>query len=704
MPLTVNVQSGRKLNNKSKEDIMKEVLKVFGKGVQAVQIAYEVVRVTLKTEAEFKLAMQQSGVRLFGLWCPILGGGPPTTVVHIFDYPFEESDQIVGDTLKTYGTVKRVRKQTYISSPEVYTGTRLVSNVLTSTPPRDITIDGYPCRLWYRGQPLVCNLCGVQGHKSATCPNRDKCRRCGQTGHFARNCPNPWGNAAAAPQVPAVDDAEYPPLSSQETPSSQEVPETSTCEPPSASEESTPVESEMPTPSDTPVLFAEPGQFDNAFTSEDQRDEHVAMEQEGYFDQYLPVHEVTVSASGYIRTAPAAAVPNPAVDASQVSCVSVTPTIPPAPQNQNTTGTSQNTPSANNVMPNVGSETVAPSVVNSSAASQCETAVNTNAVSKESESAVSAKDSDKSSSNNVVNFSAASKRSVTAASTKECNNVANSSAASKGSVTAVNTKESDNVANSGAASKRSVTAVNTKQSDNGNPSAASIRSVTAVNSNESNNVVNSSAASKRSVTANDKPSKPVDESNAAPKRGATANDSLNDSSTGGATVINYNHVSENVIEYNHGETPMEISPPYCNTSDDNLNKHDSSENNSNDNNSSDSCNCNNETEDVVEVEMTTVVLTAPDVHSDVHMGSPPPTPSSQVSAAAQILSEHLPSSLRSRALRLVQHVTNGRHQLDNLVRKEAPKAQRPQRAAKAGRHKNLPQVAPRQPPRKPPRH
>ena len=77
MPLTVNVQSGRKLNNKSKEDIMKEVIKVFGKGVQVVQIAYKVVRFILITEGEFKLAMQQSGVRLFSLWCPILGGGPP---------------------------------------------------------------------------------------------------------------------------------------------------------------------------------------------------------------------------------------------------------------------------------------------------------------------------------------------------------------------------------------------------------------------------------------------------------------------------------------------------------------------------------------------------------------------------------------------------------------------------------------------------
>jgi len=33
----------------------------------------------------------------------------------------------------------------------------------------------------------------VQGHKSATCLDKDKCRLCRQPGHFARNCPNPWG-------------------------------------------------------------------------------------------------------------------------------------------------------------------------------------------------------------------------------------------------------------------------------------------------------------------------------------------------------------------------------------------------------------------------------------------------------------------------------------------------------------------------------
>ena len=133
------------------------------------------------------------------------------------------------------------------------------------------------------------------------------------------------------------------------------------------------------------------------------------MEQEGYFDQYLPVREVTVSASGYICTAPAA-VPNPVADASKASCVLVTPTISPAPQNDSIPETSQNTSSANNE-----------DVVTAAAAENSETAaylVN-NAACQKSATAVNSVP-------NVVKSSAASQRSETVV--NPVPNVVNSSA------------------------------------------------------------------------------------------------------------------------------------------------------------------------------------------------------------------------------------------------------------------------------------
>lgn len=64
--------------------------------------------------------------------------------------------------------------------------------------------------MWYRGQPLICNFCALQGHKSANCPSKDKCRRCRETGHLTRACRNPWDNNSSvdsnmAPPVVETD-------------------------------------------------------------------------------------------------------------------------------------------------------------------------------------------------------------------------------------------------------------------------------------------------------------------------------------------------------------------------------------------------------------------------------------------------------------------------------------------------------------------
>ena len=113
--------------------------------------------------------------------------------MHVFDFPFED-DRSLEVAFEAYGAVKSVKKQTFLSNQNIFNGTRLVDVVLSGVLPRFLMVDGYLCRLWYRGQPLVCNLCAVQGHRSANCPNKDKCRKCGKSGHFAKR-----SNSTAGP-------------------------------------------------------------------------------------------------------------------------------------------------------------------------------------------------------------------------------------------------------------------------------------------------------------------------------------------------------------------------------------------------------------------------------------------------------------------------------------------------------------------------
>ena len=83
------------------------------------------------------MAKESEGLNLFGMWCPTLGGGPPTTGLHIFDYPFEESEDNLRLVLSDYGDFKKCKFQTYLSNSSIYTGTRLVTMVLDTPPPPD---------------------------------------------------------------------------------------------------------------------------------------------------------------------------------------------------------------------------------------------------------------------------------------------------------------------------------------------------------------------------------------------------------------------------------------------------------------------------------------------------------------------------------------------------------------------------------------
>lgn len=96
---------------------------------------------------------------------------PPRSIYIFFYFPFKLNEW----------PIKGIKRQSCISRPEIDTEIRLVTKFLDFL---IYEIERYFCRLWYRGQPLVCNLCCTQGQKSADCPDKDECRRCGQLWDF----------------------------------------------------------------------------------------------------------------------------------------------------------------------------------------------------------------------------------------------------------------------------------------------------------------------------------------------------------------------------------------------------------------------------------------------------------------------------------------------------------------------------------------
>lgn len=154
----------------------------------------EVFKVTFKT-SELKGKYQREGVIVDGVNCPAIDGGPPTSLVLLHLYPYEGSGIAIENALRHFGEIKDIRYQTHVIKPSISTRTRLIRMVRKHDIPRHIKIDGYPCRIWYKDQPIVCDIC-QENHKAAQCPLKGKCRRCRQSGHYARDCKNPaWGQA-----------------------------------------------------------------------------------------------------------------------------------------------------------------------------------------------------------------------------------------------------------------------------------------------------------------------------------------------------------------------------------------------------------------------------------------------------------------------------------------------------------------------------
>ena len=141
------------------------------------------------------------GLRFEDQDIPVTKDGERVTVLYIRDLPYEVTSDDVIDFFSTHGEVLTVGRSVNADFPNLCNGNRIVEMVLNEELPYFLSICGYQCRVWYRGQPIQCIVCRDFGHRAQSCPLSGRCRYCHQPGHKARECARAW--VQVPPTVPA---------------------------------------------------------------------------------------------------------------------------------------------------------------------------------------------------------------------------------------------------------------------------------------------------------------------------------------------------------------------------------------------------------------------------------------------------------------------------------------------------------------------
>ena len=150
----------------TKEDIAKK----FHTEIQDLFVTF--------TSAEAKKALTKNEyIDVDGTVCPVLNYVPATTLVMVHYFPVEADGKPLYDALSQYGQVVGSRSQVWTHLDKILTGTQLYSMHLTCNFFRSFQVKGHRVKIWYKGQPLACDICGG-GHKAAQCDLGGKCCRC----------------------------------------------------------------------------------------------------------------------------------------------------------------------------------------------------------------------------------------------------------------------------------------------------------------------------------------------------------------------------------------------------------------------------------------------------------------------------------------------------------------------------------------------
>ena len=145
------------------------------------------------------------GLRFGDLDIPVTKDGQKVTVLHIRDLPYEVASDDLVEFFSNYGEVLTVERSVAANFPALCNGNRILKLILNEDLPYFLSVCGFQCRVWYRGQPLQCLVCRQRGHRAQSSPLSSRCRYCHQVGHMARDCAQAWDPPPVVSVDPDVD-------------------------------------------------------------------------------------------------------------------------------------------------------------------------------------------------------------------------------------------------------------------------------------------------------------------------------------------------------------------------------------------------------------------------------------------------------------------------------------------------------------------
>ena len=170
MRRTVTLRIGRIPQDVSRPEVIRMLAERFGTWkLLAVQFLPGFrVQLTFDSVEAKNTIERQSEVEIEGYPCQVVGGGPSLESVLIFHLPYELDNGVIQAAMQQYGEVGGIRHQLHPDST-VHSGTRVVRMVRKGPIPRHMKVEGWSAKVWYRGQPVECDICGA-GHVSRYVP------------------------------------------------------------------------------------------------------------------------------------------------------------------------------------------------------------------------------------------------------------------------------------------------------------------------------------------------------------------------------------------------------------------------------------------------------------------------------------------------------------------------------------------------------